>query len=246
MGTGTVSTGAPAPVVRSCPHRRPGIPDVGGLLPAALDQGAGGCGQAGLAGLWHGLDPDPAGRLAAAARHPAVGAVPRQRPRRGPGLHAPAIRAGQALLRRARRPGAGRRPRGRVVAGAPGTSAFARFRGNQRRAGRLGDPPVLLCLRRGRGRGHRRLRRTGPGRWTCPISGSGKAASRTARCSRWSTPRWSAPTPRCSPPSTTTNADEWRTAGPGAWRAGPGPASSRGLGSPPRLLLRGLRTPGQR
>ena len=45
----------PAPVVRSCPHRRPGIPDVGGLLPAALDPGAGGVGQAGLAGLRPGL-----------------------------------------------------------------------------------------------------------------------------------------------------------------------------------------------
>ena len=60
-----------------------------------------------------------------------------------------------------------------------------------------------------------RPRRTGSGRWICPISGSGKAASRTARCSRWNTPRWSAPTLRCSPRSTTTNADEWRTAGPG-------------------------------
>ena len=30
-----------------------------------------------------------------------------------------------------------------------------------------------------------------------------EAARRTARCSRWSGPRWSAPTPRCSRPSTT-------------------------------------------
>ena len=46
----------------------------------------------------------------------------------------------------------------------------------------------------------RRPRCTGPGPWICPTSGSGLAACRTARCSRWSTRPWSAATPRCSPP----------------------------------------------
>ena len=46
---------------------------------------------------------------------------------------------------------------------------------------------------------------TGPGPWTCPMSGSGKAAGQTAACSRWSTRRWSVPTPLCWPPSTTRN-----------------------------------------
>ena len=45
--------------------------------------------------------------------------------------------------------------------------------------------------------------RTGPGRWTCPTSGSPKAASRTARCYRSSMRHWSAATPRCSLPSIT-------------------------------------------
>jgi hypothetical protein len=49
--------------------------------------------------------------------------------------------------------------------------------------------------------------RTGSGRWTCPIGGSGRAAEPTARCSRCSAPRWFALTPRCSPPSTTRKAD---------------------------------------
>src|SRR5271166_337636 len=41
----------------------------------------------------------------------------------------------------------GARSWSRLVAGAPGASALARFRGNQRRAGRVGDPPVLLSVR---------------------------------------------------------------------------------------------------
>ena len=49
----------------------------------------------------------------------------------------------------------------------------------------------------------RQPRCTGLRRWTCPTSGSSRAASPTARCSRWSTRPWSAPTPPCSPPSTT-------------------------------------------
>src|SRR6516164_6683709 len=36
-----------------------------------------------------------------------------------------------------------------------------------------------------------------PRPWTCPISGSARAASRTVGCSRWSTRRWSVPTPPC-------------------------------------------------
>ncbi len=44
---------------------------------------------------------------------------------------------------------------------------------------------------------------TGPRPWSCPISGSSRAADPTARCSRWSTRRWSAPTPPCSLLSTT-------------------------------------------
>jgi hypothetical protein len=39
--------------------------------------------------------------------------------------------------------------------------------------------------------------------WACLTSGSGKAAGRTAGCSRWNTPPWSVATPPCSPPSIT-------------------------------------------
>ena len=49
---------------------------------------------------------------------------------------------------------------------------------------------------------------TGCRPWTCPTSGSGKAASPAARCSRWNAPRWSAPTPPCWPASTARNHDE--------------------------------------
>ncbi len=48
-----------------------------------------------------------------------------------------------------------------------------------------------------------RRRCAGSRRWACPISGSGRAAGPTARSCRWRTPRWSAATPRCSPPYTT-------------------------------------------
>ena len=91
-----------APVVRSSPNRRPGIPDVGRLLPAPLDPGAGGCGQAPPAGFRYGFGADLAGAwlmLRADGGRPS-----RQRPRRCPELHARALRAGQASLRRAADP----------------------------------------------------------------------------------------------------------------------------------------------
>ena len=48
---------------------------MGGLLPAPLEESAGGFGQAALAGLRHGPGADLAGRLADAAGRPVVGAV---------------------------------------------------------------------------------------------------------------------------------------------------------------------------
>src|SRR5580704_8696369 len=74
-----------APLLRSGPAGRPGVPGLGGVLPAEMAPVADRLGRPGPGGLWHGLVPDPARRLAGAAGQPAMGAVPRQPSQAGPG-----------------------------------------------------------------------------------------------------------------------------------------------------------------
>ena len=137
------------PLVRPSPGRRPRGGRVGRLLPARM---AAVPARGGLAHPPHvraALAVDDPRRLAGAPGQPAVGAVPRQRPRRraaGDGALLPARR--RAPRRHVRSPPRFR-ARGRVVARAPGASArrLRRRRGRRRPVDRRAVGPVRLRVR---------------------------------------------------------------------------------------------------
>ena len=85
--------------------------------------------------------------LARAARQPAVGAVPGQRPRGRPPGHGALLPAGRDAPRRVARPPPGVGARGRVVAGAPGAPARGEP-GGRELARRCAHRALLLRLRR--------------------------------------------------------------------------------------------------